>query len=177
MIKILKKIKRILLKVLGLYNFDREAERLLEKSIILYNKGGINKFRALRISNILKRDFNLYIPPNIKIGKKLYIAHPQGITVGRTAIIGDNVKLYPFSAIVAKLNGDEKLWDNGARRHAKIGNNCILGYGSKIIGPIEIGNNVVIAAGAIVTKNVPDNSLVKNVNQISKLPDTFDVKW
>ena len=48
----------------------------------------------------------------------------------------------------------------------------MLGAGCMLIGRIEIGDNVTIGARAIVTKDVPANSVVKNVNEIRpKRPD------
>lgn len=45
-------IRYIIEKTLGIYNFDREAERLIQKSIRLYKSGNkINKLRAQRIYN------------------------------------------------------------------------------------------------------------------------------
>ena len=41
-----------------------------------------------------------------------------------------------------------------------IGDNCKIGAGAKVLGGITIGNNVTIGANTVVTKNVPDNSLV-----------------
>lgn len=41
-----------------------------------------------------------------------------------------------------------------------IGNNCYIGTGSTILGPVRIGNNVTIGAGSVVTKDIPDNSVV-----------------
>jgi serine O-acetyltransferase len=42
----------------------------------------------------------------------------------------------------------------------QIGNNVILFPGSKVIGGITIGNNVVIGANAVVTSDIPNNSVV-----------------
>ena len=44
-----------------------------------------------------------------------------------------------------------------------VGDNCYVGTGAIIIGPVTIGNNVTIAAGAVVTKDVPDNAIVAGV--------------
>ena len=44
-----------------------------------------------------------------------------------------------------------------------VGDNCYVGTGATILGPIRIGNNVTIAAGAVVTKDVPDNVVVAGV--------------
>ncbi len=45
----------------------------------------------------------------------------------------------------------------------RIGNNVILSSGAKIIGGITIGNNVTIGANAVVTKDVPDNSIAVGI--------------
>lgn len=45
----------------------------------------------------------------------------------------------------------------------RIGNNIILSSGAKIIGGITIGNNVTIGANAVVTKDVPDNSIAVGI--------------
>ena len=42
--------------------------------------------------------------------------------------------------------------------------NVIIGADSLIVGPITIGNNVIIGGGAIVTKDVPDNTIVVGIN-------------
>ena len=63
------------------------------------------------------------------------------------------------------------------RRHAKIGNNCILGINSTILGAVEIGDNVIIGANALVTKDIPANSIVTGVNQIrSRVGNEFSSK-
>ena len=47
--------------------------------------------------------------------------------------------------------------------HVNIGDNCYISTGVTILAPIDIGNNVTIAAGAVVTKDVPDNAVVAGV--------------
>jgi len=42
----------------------------------------------------------------------------------------------------------------------KIGDNCYIGAGAKIIGNIVVGNNVRIGANAVVVEDIPDNSVV-----------------
>ena len=46
------------------------------------------------------------------------------------------------------------------KRHPDLGNNVIVGAGAKVLGPIKIGNNVLIAANSFVNFDVPDNSIV-----------------
>jgi serine O-acetyltransferase len=44
-----------------------------------------------------------------------------------------------------------------------IGNNCVLGTNSVVIGKVVIGNNVFIGAGAVVTKSFPDNVIIGGI--------------
>lgn len=168
------RIKSLILQVLGADDLNRRAEERVKKSVELYHKGGkINRIRATRLFNNNLRDFCCYIHPKATFGKNIYIAHPMGIAIGPTTIIGDNCRIYPYAAVNAQITGDKELNENGnKRRHAKIGNNCILGAGCMLLGAIEIGDNVIIAAKAIVTKDVPPNSVVKNVNEVRPIrPD------
>ena len=44
-----------------------------------------------------------------------------------------------------------------------IGDNVEIHSGAKIIGPVRIGNNVIIGANAVVTKDIPDNCVVAGI--------------
>lgn len=46
------------------------------------------------------------------------------------------------------------------RKNIVIGDNVFVGYGAIILPGVNIGNNVIVAAGSVVTKHVPDNSVV-----------------
>jgi len=81
--------------------------------------------------------------------------------------IGDNCSIYGFLVHKYRQHCGEEC-DKISIGSPKIGNNVIVGFNSTIIGGVNIEDNVYIAAGAIVTKNVPSNSIVKNTNQISK---------
>lgn len=159
-------IEKIVKKIMGIENYDRKAEQLIKKSMELYQtESNLNYIRSMQLYNYIRKTYGVDIFPGATIGKNLYIAHAQSILVGKTTILGDNCKIYPNVYIVAAVKDDDLRFNMNLRRHAKIGNNCILGCGCKIIGPITIGNNVTIAAGAIVTKDVPDNTIVKGINK------------
>ncbi|MBR3016472.1 MAG: serine acetyltransferase [Clostridia bacterium] len=171
-------IKDLSLRLFDAENLNRKAERRVKKAIELYHKGGIiNSLRALRLHNHNLRDFNCYIHPRVTIGKNLYIAHPMGIGIGPTTVIGDNCRIYPYAVVAARIIGDKEMHASGEkRRHAKIGNNCMLGAGCMLVGRIEIGDNVIVAARAIVTKDVPPNSVVKNINEVRPIrPDELQI--
>ena len=168
-----RNIKIFILNFLGIYNYDRRGESRIRKMYRLYAKGGlINRFRALRMCNKIRKDYGINVHPSTQVGNNLYIAHCYGFTIGKTAIIGDNCRIYPNVHIAAK----KLMGDTHGRRHAKVGNNCVLCINSTILGAITIGDNVVIAANALVTKDIPSNSLVTGINQIRPLKGD-EVVW
>lgn len=75
----------------------------------------------------------------------MFIDHGDGVVIGETTIIGDDVTIYQG----VTLGGTGK--DIG-KRHPTIGNNVTIGAGAKVLGPITIGSNVKIGAGSIVLK-------------------------
>ena len=93
------------------------------------------------------------IHPGASIGKGFFIDHGDGVVIGETAIIGDNVTLYQG----VTLGGTGK--DVG-KRHPTIGNNVVVGAGAKVLGPFTVGDNSKIGASAVVLKAVPPNCTV-----------------
>ena len=90
------------------------------------------------------------IHPGAKIGKRLFIDHGCGVVIGETTIIGDDCLLY--QGVTLGGNGKDK-----GKRHPTLGNNVMVGSGAKVLGPFKIGNNVKIAANAVVLNEIPDN--------------------
>lgn len=149
------------------FEYDRIAERKIKKSIKLWNSGNfISQIRAMFLYNKIRSKYNCNISPRIKIGSDFYISHAQDIAIGQTAEIGSNCRVYPGAKLIARVEGDMQRAKEGKRRHPLIGDNCLLGAGCIVIGPIQVGNNVSIGAGAIVSKNIPDNCTVVGINQI-----------
>ncbi len=114
-------------------------------------------FTAARIMSQLARFFTgIEIHPGAKIGKGLFIDHGSGVVIGETAEIGDNCLLYQGTT----LGGTGK--DKG-KRHPTLGNNVMVGAGAKVLGPIKVGDNVKIAANAVVLDNIPADSTAVGV--------------
>ena len=108
------------------------------------------KFIARLISQLAKFFTGIEIHPAAKIGRGLFIDHGTGVVIGETAEVGDNCTLYQG----VTLGGTGK--DKG-KRHPTLGNNVMVGSGAKILGPFKIGNNVKIAANAVVLEAIPDD--------------------
>ena len=105
---------------------------------------------ARMISQYARKKTGIEIHPGAKIGKGLFIDHGMGVVIGETAVVGDNCLLYQG----VTLGGTGK--DKG-KRHPTLGNNVLVGSGAKVLGPFRVGNNVKIAANAVVLSEIPDN--------------------
>ena len=86
------------------------------------------------------------------------------MVVGNTTVLGKNCTIFPNVVFGARYSPNKK--ESKGRRHALVGDNCTFGANSSIIGNITIGNNVIVGAGAVITKDIPDNSIVIGNNII-----------
>jgi serine O-acetyltransferase len=87
------------------------------------------------------------ISPRATIGKGLVIYHPHGMVVGATAVIGENCVLTHGNMVGQRYGGGDR---------PTIGNNFYAGTGAKMLGAIQIGDNVRVAANSVVLSSLPD---------------------
>ena len=113
-------------------------------------------FLARWYSQRTVRKTGIEIHPGATIGKGLFIDHGNGVVIGETAIVGDNVTLYQG----VTLGGTGK--EHG-KRHPTIGNNVMISAGAKVLGSFTIGENTKIGAGSVVLQEIPPNSTVVGV--------------
>lgn len=99
----------------------------------------------------LNANNNFFIPYDVVLGKGVQYSHPY-CTILNAKKIGNNFSFKHMTTIGNK-NDDESM-------RPIILNNVTLGACVTIFGNITIGNNVVIGAGSVVTKSVPDNAVV-----------------
>lgn len=113
-------------------------------------------FIARLISQRTAHKTGIEIHPGATIGKRVVIDHGTGIVIGETTEIGDDVMIYQG----VTLGGTGK--DIG-KRHPTIESGVMIGSGAKVLGPITVGRNAKVAAGAVVVKDVEPNSTVVGV--------------
>lgn len=113
-------------------------------------------FPARLISQVARAATGIEIHPGATIGRGFFIDHGMGVVIGETTEIGDNCSIYQG----VTLGGTGK--DVG-KRHPTLGNNVMVGAGAKVLGPFTIGDNSKIAAGAVVLKEIPDESTAVGV--------------
>jgi serine O-acetyltransferase len=112
------------------------------------------------------------IHPKAKIGENLFIDHGMGVVIGETSEIGNNVTIYhmvTLGGISPSIDSDQQ---RNIKRHPTLKDNVVIGSGAQILGPVIIGKNARIGANAVVTKDVPENSIMvgipaKNIGSVS----------
>lgn len=84
--------------------------------------------------------------------------------------VGDSVLFAPHVAIIGRNDHQVDLpsvliWDSprGDCKMVRIGNDCWIGYGAIILSGVTIGDGAVVAAGAVVTRDVPARAIVAGV--------------
>lgn len=120
----------------------------------LYLKG--HYFWARLISQRAARKTGIEIHPGAKIGEGFFIDHGNGVIIGETTVIGNNVTLYQG----VTLGGTGK---ETGKRHPTIEDNVMISAGAKVLGSFTIGANSKIGAGSVVLEEVPPNSTVVGV--------------
>jgi serine O-acetyltransferase len=95
------------------------------------------------------------LPCEVDIGRNFVIDHFGGIIISGYAKFGDNCRIRN-GVVVGLRRVEEKC-------APIIGDDVDIGAGAKLLGPIRIGNNVLIGANAVVLCDVPDNSVAAGV--------------
>ncbi len=113
-------------------------------------------FIARYISERAKRKTGIEIHPGATLGENIFIDHGNGVVIGETAELKNNITIYQG----VTLGGTGK--DTG-KRHPTILDNVTIGAGAKVLGPITIGKNVKIGANAVVLKDVEENKTIVGI--------------
>lgn len=99
------------------------------------------------------RLFSCQISGLVEAGPGLRLPHPQNIIVGMTTHLGSHCSLYhnvTFARSTLKVGV----------HMATVGNRVVVGAGATVMGAVTIGDDAIIAAGTVVTKDVPPATIV-----------------
>ena len=112
---------------------------------------------------------------DVRFGKGLKMPHPKNIIIANTAIIGDDVQINQGVTIGGNFK-KSRLVCGQTRKIAIIGNRVTICPNAVIGGPVVIGDSVVVGANSVVTKDVPENSIVFGQNQIKRIESETGVQ-
>ena len=118
-----------------------------------------NKF-IRKILNFIHAGFqhetNSFLPFTNDIKGPINFLHGvYGVFISGGSSIGTNCTIYHQVTI-----GSNMLIDSKGFGYPTIGDNCLIGTGAKIIGNVKIGNNCRIGANAVVSVDMPDNTIL-----------------
>lgn len=108
------------------------------------------------ISQISRAFTQIEIHPGATIGRRFFIDHGNGVVIGETAVVGDDVLMYHQVTLGGRARGRFK-------RHPTIGDRVLIGAGAKIIGNITVGDDAKIGANALVVKDVAPDAVIVGI--------------
>jgi acetyltransferase-like isoleucine patch superfamily enzyme len=156
---------------------DRRIQRLSQPRMVWgYTNPGDGKHAPrTRVSNTAF----LYYPKSIQLADNVFVWHytildgTAGLSVGEGTQIGAWVGIFTHSSHLAvRYHGDsyqetptpEK--QHFIRRPVRIGRYCFIGARSLVMPGVTIGDGVLVAAGSIVERDVPDFAIMKGTPAI-----------
>ncbi len=135
--------------------------------IILIRLSNIDiKIIRIMANSLLKLRFIEIGVVNIGIG--FFLPHPQCIIIASGVKIGNNVHVGQYVTIGGNSKKIKKMHDGKIQKLPIIGDRVMINHGAVIGGPVTIGSDVIVGANAVVTHDVPSNSMVFGQNQLSK---------
>lgn len=151
------------------YNMTADEEKLKRNAIIdkLFPDHG----ESVYLQGPIEVDYGRFtkLGDNFYANFNLTILDTCPITIGKNVMCGPNVTLAtPLHPLLAeqrnpRMQEDGKVADIEHGAPITIGDNCWLASNVTVCAGVKIGNNCVIGAGAVVTKDIPDNSLAVGV--------------
>jgi len=144
-------LRAVVSDIVKSFNVDPCADGLLQPALFfkgfhamttyrvaheLWSAGGpANAAAALMLQSRAAELFGVDIHPAARIGNGVMLDHASGVVIGGTAILGSD--LYVLHSVTLGATGKAT---RGAKRHPTIGDRCVIGAGSTILGDVTVGD-------------------------------------
>ncbi len=113
---------------------------------------------AFLCEKIMHFTCNASLGRRAKLGPGFVIRHVGAIVVGNKTVIGANCEIRQCVTFGGNLGKS-----NHGTSQPILGDNILVGAGAKILGPVKIGDNSIIGANAVVTRDMPANSIIAGI--------------
>jgi UDP-2-acetamido-3-amino-2,3-dideoxy-glucuronate N-acetyltransferase len=134
----------------------------VEDGAVIGENTNIWHFAHVRKKAIIGKNCNIgkdvYIDINVKIGDNCKIQNFASLYHGLT--VGDDVFIGPHVCFTNDIYPRAKIWSDDKVAKTFVKDGASIGANSTIVAGVTIGKYAMIGAGAVVTKDVPDNALV-----------------
>ncbi|MCK6601123.1 MAG: acyltransferase [Bacteroidetes bacterium] len=136
---------------------------LSENGIILGNNVTIAKLTILNSTGVIRnKGIGILIGDNSAVGAQSFIGGQGGVEIGKDVIMGPGVRIFSENHLFSRADLPIRL-QGEIRQGVKIGDNCWIGANVTILDGSNLGTGCVVAAGAVVNKVFPDNSVIAGV--------------
>ncbi|MBR9775160.1 MAG: acyltransferase [Cytophagales bacterium] len=138
-----------------------EINCLSQNGIIFGDKVTVGSYAMIRPTNLYGGELGegLKVGNNSSIGPYAYIGCSGYIEIGNNVMMSPRVSIYAENHVFA--NPEVPMIEQGVKRSfVKIEDDCWIASNAVILAGVTIGKGSVVAAGSIVTKDVPPNSVV-----------------
>ena len=164
-----KDLKEQVLKagiLLQKFNSISYEKRNLKEEIIEELFGSVGKGINIEQNFHCDLGYNIHVGSNFYAGNNCTILDIATVKIGDNCLIAPNVGIYTAGHNISPVDRNK----TGFGRPIIIGDNVWIGGHSVIVGGVKIGDNSIIAAGAVVTKDVPENTIYAG-NPAKKIRD------
>lgn len=153
-------------KLVQAFNRCEVDEDLKKEAIIGELFGSVGEGVVLEDNFHCDLGYNIHVGNNFYAGYNCTILDMAEVRIGHDCMLGPNVGIYTAGHSIEPLNRNK----TGYSWPILLGDNVWIGGSSVILAGVRIGNNSIVAAGSIVTKDVPANPIVAgNPARIVKL--------
>ncbi|MBK7853121.1 MAG: acyltransferase [Bacteroidetes bacterium] len=131
--------------------------------LVIGKNSGIGAFSRVIISTSFNNlGSHIHLGENVGIGEFAYLGGGGGLEIGDDCIVGQYFSCHPENHNYD--NPELLIREQGVtRKGIVIGKNCWIGSKVTILDGVTIGDNCVIAAGAVVNRDMPANSVIAGV--------------
>lgn len=138
-------------------------EALSKSGMKVGNNFSLGKNSIIECTGVIRElGEELIIGDNVGIAANAFIAMRGKVEIGSNTIFGPNVSIHAENHNFSDIDKPIKL-QGATRKGVKIGEDCWIGSKAVILDGVTIGSHSIIAAGAVVTKDVPEYSIVGGV--------------
>ena len=155
--EVLREERRRARMLTRLYNQTAETDREQRYVLLKQLFGALGEMICVEPPFRCDYGYNIYVGENFYANFDCVILDICPVMIGKNCLIAPGVHIYTATH---PLDAQERAQGAEYGKPVTIGDNVWIG-GRAVINPgVVVGNNVVIAAGSIVTKDVPDNTVV-----------------
>lgn len=142
---------------------DVHIDALSRRGVCLGNNVTIAKFTVIEATGVISNlGEGLEIGDNSNLGDYCFVGAAGGVRIGRNVLIGQRVSFHSEDHRFEST--DVPIKEQGVtRRGIVVEDDCWLGAGSILLDGVTVGRGSVVAAGSVVTRNVPPYSVVAGV--------------